>query len=300
MISLAIEASHKTLSVALFEKNNCLAYETLYNTLQHSIHLAPTVQNVLQHANKTMQQLNCIIISNGPGSYTGLRIGVSYAKTLAYTLNIPIIPVSSLNVLAHSFVGYVTPNTDDEQQTIDVSETNDKSFVLNERHQLKGNSFRFLPELLTNNYNKTELSFDCSATNNNGSDAIITAFYDARRGNVFIGTYQYGQSIVSDTHQNLETYLHDIKQKNVTPTYFVSPDMPLYEDSILREFPHATCIQLYPQAIVMQSFSQQKGILAHELVPYYLKLVEAEENWLAQVGQKANHNFGDWVERGAF
>ncbi|WP_457826661.1 tRNA (adenosine(37)-N6)-threonylcarbamoyltransferase complex dimerization subunit type 1 TsaB, partial [Staphylococcus aureus] len=68
--------------------------------VNHSIQLMPTVKMLLEEANLTPKQLDAIIVAKGPGSYTGLRIGVTTAKTLAYTLNIPLYGVSSLQALA--------------------------------------------------------------------------------------------------------------------------------------------------------------------------------------------------------
>lgn len=100
MFTLAIEASNQSLSVALFKEETVISHVHMEKTLQHSIHLAPAVEQVMQKGQCTYQQLTRIVVSNGPGSYTGLRIGVSFAKALAQTLSIPLIPVSSLQILA--------------------------------------------------------------------------------------------------------------------------------------------------------------------------------------------------------
>lgn len=102
MFSLVIEASNQSLSIALFKANHVINHVHIEKTLQHSIHLAPAVEQIMAQSQCTYQQLSRIVVSKGPGSYTGLRIGVAFAKTLAQTLNIPLIPVSSLQVLAES------------------------------------------------------------------------------------------------------------------------------------------------------------------------------------------------------
>lgn len=103
MYTLAIEAANKTLSVAVLKENSVICEEVMSDMLQHSVHLAPMVQRVCQTAQIKPSDLRDIIVSNGPGSYTGLRIGVTFAKTLAYTLNIPLYSISSLQVLAHEW-----------------------------------------------------------------------------------------------------------------------------------------------------------------------------------------------------
>ncbi len=67
----------------------------------HAENLNPFIEKLLKEAKITVKDLNAIAISKGPGSYTGLRIGVSSAKGLCYALDIPLIAVSSLKVLAN-------------------------------------------------------------------------------------------------------------------------------------------------------------------------------------------------------
>jgi tRNA threonylcarbamoyladenosine biosynthesis protein TsaB len=74
---------------------NC--QETAINS--HASKITLTIEQVLAEAALSMQQLDAIAISEGPGSYTGLRIGASTAKGLAYTLNKPLIKVSSFDIL---------------------------------------------------------------------------------------------------------------------------------------------------------------------------------------------------------
>ena len=71
------------------------------NGYSHAEKLHVYIEAVLKEANITSSQLEAIAVSKGPGSYTGLRIGVSAAKGLAYALNIPLISISTLEALAH-------------------------------------------------------------------------------------------------------------------------------------------------------------------------------------------------------
>lgn len=95
MSILAIDTSNKTLSVAVVSEKETVEC-TLEETLQHSVKLMPTIQHVLEKSHTNIRQLSQIVIAKGPGSYTGLRIGVTVAKTLAKALNIPLMAVSSL------------------------------------------------------------------------------------------------------------------------------------------------------------------------------------------------------------
>ena len=98
MTILALDTSNKTLSVAVELTDGTIIEQTIENTLQHSVLLVPTIEAVFKEAGITAKDLTKIIVAEGPGSYTGLRIGVTVAKTLAKSLGIPLVGVSSLDV----------------------------------------------------------------------------------------------------------------------------------------------------------------------------------------------------------
>lgn len=98
MTILALDTSNKTLSVAVELTDGTIIEQTIENTLQHSVLLMPTIEAVFKEAGITAKDLTKIVVAEGPGSYTGLRIGVTVAKTLAKSLGIPLVGVSSLDV----------------------------------------------------------------------------------------------------------------------------------------------------------------------------------------------------------
>ena len=97
---LALDTSNRPLSVAVLEDDTLLAETTLNMARKHSTTLMPIISEMLQKSDTTPQDLDRIVVSAGPGSYTGLRIGVTAAKTLAFTLNKELVGVSSLELLA--------------------------------------------------------------------------------------------------------------------------------------------------------------------------------------------------------
>lgn len=100
MIWLGIETSNSPLSVAVI-KDGQLIVEIVENIkLTHSVTVMPTIEEVLAKVKIKPSEIDAIAVSEGPGSYTGLRIGVTIAKTLAWTLNKPLVGVSSLKVVA--------------------------------------------------------------------------------------------------------------------------------------------------------------------------------------------------------
>lgn len=101
---LAIDTSQRALTVALCCDAKVVAQEVQHNQMQHSIELVPAVERLMHHAGWQPQDLDRIAVAQGPGSYTGVRIGVTFAKTLAWTLGIELVGLSSMQLLAASRV----------------------------------------------------------------------------------------------------------------------------------------------------------------------------------------------------
>lgn len=100
MTTLAIDTSNSGMSLALYKNNTLIGDMYIGNQKNHSITLMPGIDFLMQSNNLTPQDLERIVVAEGPGSYTGLRIGVTTAKTLAWTLGIELMSVSSLAVIA--------------------------------------------------------------------------------------------------------------------------------------------------------------------------------------------------------
>ena len=97
---LLIDTSNQPLSVALTDGNDVLAEITNNSKTNHSVQLMPMIQRLFNESSMSKNDLDGIVVAEGPGSYTGLRIGVTTAKTLAYALNCKLYGVSSLKALA--------------------------------------------------------------------------------------------------------------------------------------------------------------------------------------------------------
>lgn len=95
-----IETSSKICSVAI-TKDGCLEFQLDDSEgMNHAVKLAPFVERCMEELKRKEEKADAIAISLGPGSYTGLRIGLSLAKGLAYSLDIPLIGISTLQILA--------------------------------------------------------------------------------------------------------------------------------------------------------------------------------------------------------
>ena len=99
-ILLHIETATDMCSVALTQGTEVLGVCESADGNSHSKNLLPFIDQVLRENGKTTAELQGIVVSIGPGSYTGLRIGVSTAKGMAYSLGIPVITVSTLESIA--------------------------------------------------------------------------------------------------------------------------------------------------------------------------------------------------------
>ncbi|MBD1372289.1 tRNA (adenosine(37)-N6)-threonylcarbamoyltransferase complex dimerization subunit type 1 TsaB [Hazenella sp. IB182357] len=111
---LAMDTSTLVMSVAVLDvkEQKVLGEVTTNLHKNHSIRLMPTIDQLLQDLDLTIQDIALLAVTSGPGSYTGLRIGITTAKTMAWARNIPLYSVSSLSVLARNavhFKGVIVP-----------------------------------------------------------------------------------------------------------------------------------------------------------------------------------------------
>lgn len=96
MFTLFIDTHGGLITVALYNKDKLIKKEQ-ESEYSHAVFLAPMIDCILKENNLSVKDIKDIVAVNGPGSFTGLRIGLTDAKTLAYSLNIPIYLVSTLS-----------------------------------------------------------------------------------------------------------------------------------------------------------------------------------------------------------
>lgn len=100
-VILCIETSTKACSSAICNESGVLASRFIHTgEFTHAESLNPMILDLMQEAGLSFSQLDAIAVSQGPGSYTGLRIGVSTAKGICYALQIPLIAVDTLELIA--------------------------------------------------------------------------------------------------------------------------------------------------------------------------------------------------------
>lgn len=107
---LSIETSTSACSVALHENGQLIGTQMLTKEGSHSIKLTVLIDQLLENCAVQMRDLSAIAVSNGPGSYTGLRIGLATAKGLCFGLDIPLIALPTLQILAKAYQGTTSPS----------------------------------------------------------------------------------------------------------------------------------------------------------------------------------------------
>ncbi|AZV48779.1 tRNA (adenosine(37)-N6)-threonylcarbamoyltransferase complex dimerization subunit type 1 TsaB [Bacillus halotolerans] len=225
MTILAIDTSNYTLGIALLRDNTVIAEYMTYLKKNHSVRAMPAVHSLLNDCDTTPQDLSKIVVAKGPGSYTGVRIGVTIAKTLAWSLNIPISAVSSLEALA-----------------------------ANGRH----------------------------------FDGLISPIFDARRGQVYTGLYEYKNGLleqaVPDQNVMLTEWLEMLKEKDRS-VLFLGHDTSIHKETILDVLGTkgiiGSAVQHNPRPSELAYLgADREAADIHGLVPDYLRLAEAEAKWI--------------------
>jgi tRNA threonylcarbamoyladenosine biosynthesis protein TsaB len=101
-VLLALDTSTRTIGIAVYDGIQVLSENIWASHDYHTVELAPAVVDTLSRANVDVQNLKFLAIATGPGSYTGLRIGMAFAKGIALARHIPIIGIPTLDIVAES------------------------------------------------------------------------------------------------------------------------------------------------------------------------------------------------------
>ncbi|MFL6516976.1 MAG: tRNA (adenosine(37)-N6)-threonylcarbamoyltransferase complex dimerization subunit type 1 TsaB [Bacillus sp. (in: firmicutes)] len=234
MTILAIDTSNYALGVALLEDNQVLGEYITNLKKNHSVRIMPAIQTLMKDCEKVPADLTKIVVAKGPGSYTGVRIGVTIAKTLAWTLKIPLVGISSLEILASGVGRYF--------------------------------------------------------------DGYVSPLFDARRGQVYTGLYQYQndelQTIEEDRLVMLVNRAEDLKNSGKA-ILFVGNDLPLHQAAIEAALGSqaifAASTEQNPRPAELALLGKDKpGEDIHSFVPNYIRLAEAEAKWLEAKGKILN------------
>lgn len=222
---LAIDTSNQVLGIAILGDGQIIG-EMITNVKKNQTsRLMPAIHQLMEDIDMVPDQLDKIVVAKGPGSYTGVRIGVTTAKSLAWALSIPVVGISSLEVLAYQGRLY---------------------------------------------------------------NSLICPFFDARRQRVYTGLYEWNDNQLNSVHEETNISMSDWLEKlreDDKEVMFLSPDIHLYKDMIneylgnLAIFPEDALHMAKPSNLALAGVDLD-GEDIHSLVPNYLRLAEAEANWI--------------------
>lgn len=99
---LAIDTATQAIGIALHDGDSLLAECTWQGGRYHTVELAPEIALILRRVKRRVSDLTAIAVASGPGSYTGLRIGMALAKGLALAHHLPLLGLSTFDILAHA------------------------------------------------------------------------------------------------------------------------------------------------------------------------------------------------------
>lgn len=119
---LNIDTSTELASICISDKGQCLQMLSNDTQKDHAAWLHPAVHMAMKRAGKDLRDLKAVAITKGPGSYTGLRVGMATAKGLCYALDIPLIGVNTLEAMAGIAIGedidYICPMIDAKRMEV--------------------------------------------------------------------------------------------------------------------------------------------------------------------------------------
>ncbi|WP_066301106.1 tRNA (adenosine(37)-N6)-threonylcarbamoyltransferase complex dimerization subunit type 1 TsaB [Bacillus sp. FJAT-29937] len=223
---LSIDTSNYTLGVALLDGDQVKGEYMTNLKKNHSVRVMPAIEALMRDCDIKPADLSKIVVAKGPGSYTGVRIGVTIAKTLAWTLNIPLVGISSLEVSAASAGRYF--------------------------------------------------------------DGAVSPLFDARRGQIYTGLYQFVDGKIHTLQKDqllLSTEWAAKLKKQERKILFIGNDLPLHQpilkDVLGDQAVFAEITEQNPRPAELALLGRDKeGEDIHSFVPNYIRLAEAEANWL--------------------
>lgn len=134
-----LDTTTPNLYFTIIDDSDLLIEKKVYLGNEMSVNTLPIIKKSLEEVNLNIKEIDKIIVVNGPGSFTGTRICLTIAKTLAWSLNIPIVTISSLEAMAISYKGdkrYVVPMIDARRDHVygTIYDREKKEFILGERY----------------------------------------------------------------------------------------------------------------------------------------------------------------------
>ncbi len=204
---LAIETSDELCSTAIMLTEDSFAEMNFQKKFVHSEKLMPMISDLLKNADTELDHVGAIAVSMGPGSFTGLRIGLTIAKGLSVGRNIPIIPVPTFDAFAFQLVA----NLPNDIEFIIANNANINE-IYYAKYKSKNRGYKVITE--TSLLEKSEFNLiDNSGTLHFGNYSIEKTYFKSSSPNAIAiakWAYIFGKDLVNFEHDLLEpNYLKD-------------------------------------------------------------------------------------------
>lgn len=195
MIILAISTSSNTCSVSLLNDDKCIKELNIKNEKTHSEKLMPLIDELFNSTKLSLDDVNLISCDNGPGSFTGLRIGIATVKALAEVKNIPVVGCSSLDALSYNI-----QNAEHICSLIDARNNQVYCAIYDNNHELISDYMADdINNLIPIFENYTNLKFVGDGFNNHQDLFKQTDIYDDTIYSKNIGIYGYKKFLSGKT-----------------------------------------------------------------------------------------------------
>ncbi len=142
MYTLFIDTHYNKIIIVVYQNEEVIIKKEVVSDNNHSITTMPILVDTIESINLKINDINQIIVVNGPGSFTGVRIGVTIAKTIAFTLNIPIKVLSSLLIKAISFSHESILIGEREKNGVYIGKFDNQNNLIGEYKYLNNNEFK--------------------------------------------------------------------------------------------------------------------------------------------------------------
>lgn len=258
---LALDTSTWALAVAVSKGGHLAGEVNSYIAKNHAARLMPAVHFLLESLDLAPADLDLIAVGSGPGSYTGVRIGVTVAKTLAWSLKVPLLGLSSLQAIAQNradFAGLIVPLMDARRG-----------------------------QVYAGIYQGRQAPLSVVEPSSEGEKMLKKGWLAPQSGTWL------AQPVAHDRIQALEELLQEVAgHLKGGAALFIGPGLAAHgrkikeilgEGAILAE-PEACGMTGRALADLAWQYRDQKTKGVHTFVPRYLQLAEAEKKWLEKQG----------------
>lgn len=212
---LAIETSEKNCGVCLYFNSEKYFEYSFRMKNAHSEKIFELIEKIFSSSGISINETGCIAVSSGPGSFTGLRIGMSAAKGLAFGSSLPIIPVPTFEAMAMELCNFYQENT-----VFSISNKVNADEIYFAKFQVKSNNYIFVENLNIFKYSELKQNNDLifgNALNKNQDNQTLFNYSAPRALWIAKWAEKFGSDLLNYNYDLLEPdYLKEIILKGMT------------------------------------------------------------------------------------